>query len=644
MWSPSPRSLVLLIALAAAVYLVGNARVSLWDRDEPRYAQTSRQMLDSGDWVVPRYLDKVRTAKPVFIYWCQAASMSLLGREGDAGVFAARLPSAVAMAGVLVLVAAALWRSVGPAHAFWATLVLATSALVVWSAKACTTDAVLLVGITAAQLCLYRLWRGRGTWPVVIALAAAVGVAGLTKGPVVLGVMGMTLLALGAFRSIERLAPVVDAWVARRRARSADFEPATTGSAPSAPPLSPGEGRGEGSGRDELRNSASHDSHPQLLEESRAKPGREPRTASPVGPSPRPSPGGRGSGWSALAKALVAFTLIAAIVAPWLYLVAKREAGFLGTSVSHDVFTRVVKPLEGHRGPPGYHLALIFATFLPWSALLPMAVVSAWQTRRADPRVRFALAAVLGPWVLFELVQTKLPHYMLPVFPPLAFLAADAIVRCLRGEKDDLRRPSFVVAAGVVGLAIVGLGIGTFVLASRFRDARWPAVALVVTTLLFALVVAVAFAKRKVREGLLATGLGMVAVYAVLFAVCLPRAGALRLSARVASVLAGERASEPGGAIMLDYKEPSLAFYEGGTIREESAMALSHALLDGAPRGLVITREVWEKTPADVRTRLEIVDSVKGFAYADGGRTVEVMVVRNAADERRSDAPCKRGR
>ena len=62
----------LVIIAAGALYLIGNDRVGLWDRDEPRYAQTSKQMLlsEPADWVVPRLLDKVRTAKPIFIYWC----------------------------------------------------------------------------------------------------------------------------------------------------------------------------------------------------------------------------------------------------------------------------------------------------------------------------------------------------------------------------------------------------------------------------------------------------------------------------------------------------------------------------------------------------------------------------------------------
>ena len=85
--------LALLILAASATYLVGNGTTALWDRDEPRYAQTSRQMLQSGDWVVPHFLDLVRTAKPPMIYWCQAAAMALFGDQGEAGTFAS--PAAV---------------------------------------------------------------------------------------------------------------------------------------------------------------------------------------------------------------------------------------------------------------------------------------------------------------------------------------------------------------------------------------------------------------------------------------------------------------------------------------------------------------------------------------------------------------------
>ena len=573
MFSPPPRRLLVAVILTAAgLYLVGNARVSLWDRDEPRYAQTSRQMLQSGDWVVPRFLDKVRTAKPVFIYWCQAAAMSIFGDEGDRGVFAARLPSAVAMTLVLAVVAVAVSRGISREHAFWTVFILATSALVVWSAKACTTDAVLLVGITVAQLCLYAIWRGCATWPVVIVLAVAIAQAGLTKGPVVLGVMGMTLLVLALLRVIDRRWP--------------------------SPSLgTPGEGWGGGSG--------------------------DARTNNPL-PIPPPKYRGRGKEGTfpgAVLRVVVGLAVIAALVAPWLYLVQQRESKFLGASVGHDVFKRIVQPLEGHTGPPGYQLALIFATFLPWSVLLPMAIVSAWK-RRADPHIRFALAAVLGPWVMFELVRTKLPHYMLPAFPPLAFLAADAVVRCLRGEKDDLTRRASLAGVVVIGVVMVALGAMTLYLANRFGDAMTPALVLIAVALVFSVCVVTLFALRQPGRGLLAMGIGMAAFYVALFTLYLPSADALRLSLRAAEMLPDTQ------AIMLDYKEPSLAFYQGGTIREESALTLSSELVDRAPPWIVVTRETWDNSAEDVRHRVEIVGTARGLAYADGGRTVEVMVLR----------------
>src|SRR5437016_9367002 len=123
------RRLIGVILLSAALYLVGNARVSLWDRDEPRYAQASRQMLERGDWVVPKLLDEPRINKPPMIYWLQASAMAAMRRsapderlsiegrmERDAA--AARSPSAVAMVLTLVLIGTVLVRlvEIGRAH------------------------------------------------------------------------------------------------------------------------------------------------------------------------------------------------------------------------------------------------------------------------------------------------------------------------------------------------------------------------------------------------------------------------------------------------------------------------------------------------------------------------------------------------
>ncbi|HEV8607925.1 MAG TPA: glycosyltransferase family 39 protein [Tepidisphaeraceae bacterium] len=188
------------IVAAAILYFIGSGRVSLWDRDEAWYAQTSRQMAQGGDWVVPRFLDSPRYAKPIFIYWCQAASMKLLGATS----LAARLPSAVAMLGTITLLAAVLKREAGTARAALTALIFASSAIVIAAAKMCLTDSVMLFFLTTAQLALFRIyktlkWSADEDPRTCFVLWFAVAGAILTKGPFPLVVLLATLIVLAAF-------------------------------------------------------------------------------------------------------------------------------------------------------------------------------------------------------------------------------------------------------------------------------------------------------------------------------------------------------------------------------------------------------------------------------------------------------------
>ena len=148
-----------ILLLFSVVYLAGNNAVSLWDRDEPRYAQASRQMLESGDWTTPMLLDEVRLKKPPLIYWCQATSMKLFGVNAGA----ARLPSVVATLLTLAIIGLALSRGVDWRTANWTAFIFGTSGLTVAAAKMSITDATLALFIIVTQLCLFRLWIGKSS-------------------------------------------------------------------------------------------------------------------------------------------------------------------------------------------------------------------------------------------------------------------------------------------------------------------------------------------------------------------------------------------------------------------------------------------------------------------------------------------------
>jgi 4-amino-4-deoxy-L-arabinose transferase-like glycosyltransferase len=593
--------LATLLLAALGLYLVGNASVPLLDRDEPRYAQCSRQMLQSGDWVVPRLFDDIRAKKPPLIYWLQASTMWAIGDTA----FAARLPSVLAMLCCAFLLAIFVWRNQSPEHAFWTTLVFCSSALVIVAAKSSTTDAVRLLWIAIGEACVYWIWRGDRSWNVALILAIAIALELLTKGLIV-GVLLSTILVLWIF-----------SWLDRRPARKlADASPSICNLQfaicnPQFPPRPPARGS------EEVRQAGSTPPPPQH------SPGVPGEGENPI----QDVPPGKVTGQQ-IAQLLVGLLTVATIVGSWLYLVNKRSPAFL-PSMWQEAMGHAFKGMEGHGGPPGMHLLFIWADFLPWSLLLPAAIVIGWL-HRGEPLTRFALAAVIGPWLLVELaIKTKLPQYMLPTFPALSVLTGNAIVRGLRGDGPHFSSPQFVGAARIWAGVIILIGLLPWLAALRFQSLPWVTMSLVsVGAIVWAILVVLLLQRKRGELGIAAVGIGMICLTALMYGLYLPRAQFLRLSILTASVLRQHNATAPGQSLMIDYKEPSLAFYEGGTIREQDSSILIHRHYDQWKPWMVITREVWKRLPPDAQNRLEVIADFRGLSVADSMRDVDVIIVR----------------
>ena len=309
-------------------------------------------------------------------------------------------------------------------------------------------------------------------------------------------------------------------------------------------------------------------------------------------------------------------------------------SSFLWTALKHEVIDRMVTPAEQHGGPPGYYFASVWGTFFPWSLLLPLAIGLAVH-RRADPRARFALAAIVGPWLMLEMIPTKLPHYLLPVFPPLAVLTADALVRCLNGEMADLRGRPFKVAVIVWAVVVAAVASTPWLAVRRYAPLPiGPMVALSLTGVAFGVTVALLVWRERLTAAAVALPLFTLAAIAVAFGLYLPRADFLRLAPRVATVLRDHGATAAGDALMLDYKEPGLAWAQGGTIREARHVWFTPTAAAGLPPWLVMTRDVWDAAPAELRAGWTVVADEYGLSYADRGRWVHALVVHRTADAR----------
>lgn len=161
------------------IHLPGTWSLPLIDRDEPRFAEAAREMLQNGDYVVPYFNGNYRFDKPPLIYWCQIACYRIFG----VNEFAARFPSVLAAALTAMAVAALGERMFGRATGFWAGAIFATCLQTIIHAKASVADMVMILFYVTASWSAWEMSRSRERiWWWVFYLSLGLGF--LAKGPV----------------------------------------------------------------------------------------------------------------------------------------------------------------------------------------------------------------------------------------------------------------------------------------------------------------------------------------------------------------------------------------------------------------------------------------------------------------------------
>ena len=182
-----------ILFLGLVLLLAGNGLLPLTDRDEARFAEASREMIQRGDYIVPWFNGAWRFDKPVLIYWCQIASYNIFG----VNEFAARLPSALFCIGTALLLARWAKKRSNNQTALIAGLMFLTALHVaVVIGRVATADMALVFFCTLAAWSGWELTRPenseRKKWWWIFYGALALGF--LAKGPVAwLPLLGMIL-------------------------------------------------------------------------------------------------------------------------------------------------------------------------------------------------------------------------------------------------------------------------------------------------------------------------------------------------------------------------------------------------------------------------------------------------------------------
>lgn len=545
-----PLHYLALALICLAFFLPGQASLPPTDRDESRFVQASKQMIESGNYTDIYFQNENRYKKPIGIYWLQSASLKLTGAPLNE-IWAYRLPSMLAAVASVLLTVAIGARLFNPAVGLMAGMLLASSLLMNIEARLAKTDATLLVTILATHYALISLWIKRAADKFHAALfwvALAVGV--LIKGPII----------------FIPVLPVL-IWLCRRD-------------------------------RVLLKNLC-------------------PKWGVPL------------------------FFLI---VLPWFVAITlKGGAAFWQASAGHDLIGKVKGGQESHGMPPGYYAVLFFATF--WPGCLPafLALPYLKQNWRQE-KVALLLLWIVPTWLLFELVPTKLPHYVLPAYPAIALLTALALQV---GFKPFRYKIFPLMAWGIWIVVTLGLALGFAALPLvAGQVALWQMLSATAVTGLL-----VWFCRNHARLPtwkFTASHALLAALFMLpLFGLTLPGFKHIWISEQVQDAITAEGCID-SHLISARFNEPSLVFLNGtdtvlNATGEKAAdwLAQYPASENPACRFALVGRDHWQRfidrldaQPLDI----ERVADIRGFSYSTG-RSVDMQLVRRAIPRERLAIP-----
>jgi 4-amino-4-deoxy-L-arabinose transferase-like glycosyltransferase len=199
-----PRLLLLFIAFLL-LNAAGDWALPLIDRDEPRFAEASREMLQRHDFVVPYFNNEFRFDKPPLIYWLQDGSYKLFGENE----FAARFPSG--LCGALAAVVIALWGSqlYDPRTGWRAALIFGLCVQTMVHAHAAVADMAMVAASTASAWAGWN-WltasQNRARWWLAFWSLLAIGF--LAKGPIAWIPIGMAAWTAASLKREKRPGPL----------------------------------------------------------------------------------------------------------------------------------------------------------------------------------------------------------------------------------------------------------------------------------------------------------------------------------------------------------------------------------------------------------------------------------------------------
>jgi 4-amino-4-deoxy-L-arabinose transferase-like glycosyltransferase len=542
--STDTRAIVVVLIFSLLAFLPGQSKIPPIDRDEARFAQATKQMVDTGDYIDIRFQNDVRYKKPVGIYWMQAAALHaaefVAQRDMNTRIYVYRIPSVIGAVGAVL---ATLWVAamfVSRRAAILAAIMMAASIMLGVEARLAKTDAMLLFAVVLCMGVLARAYlprpdgeRGNPALPFVFWIALAIGV--LLKGPLILMFIGLPVATLIA----------ID----------------------------------------------------------------------------------RSASWLKALRPLIGIPLFLLLVLPWFAAILMRTGSiFFSDSLGDDMLSKVYSGQEGHGAPPGYFVVLFFLTFWPASLLAGMAVPGVWREKWETP-VKFLLAWLVPAWIVFEVVITKLPHYVLPLYPAIAILLARAIETGQMSSRKWMEWGTFWWFA-----VPVVVFVGSLFLLLRYEgDLGWRAWPFLAAAIVFGFRAWWLYDIDGIERSLLRASVTTLLLSIAVYWSVIPALAAVFPSVAIQRTIHASECKAPRIAAA-GYHEPSMVFLSGTETALTTAANAADFLKGGDGCRFAVIENSLERAFARraeaIGLRYEKAERFDGYSLGSGGR-VSLTIYRS---------------
>ena len=327
--------------------------------------------------------------------------------------------------------------------------------------------------------------------------------------------------------------------------------------------------------------------------------------------------------------------VLAAITLPWMVAVSYQTDGaFLDIAIRGDFLSKVRSGQESHGAPFGTYFGLVGLLFWPGIAFAGFLFRQGLEILQHPPS-RFCVAWLAGYWLAIELVPTKLPHYVLPVFPALAMLIAATLLSPLPPASRFQR---YLVLAGYGLAAIWGAALAgiCFWLAIRYggRSGGWAFVFAALIGLLVGFVLWRLwqwYRGQNLSDLLAICGAGL-AVHILLIAGLFASLSQIHIAHRLKDHIAS-LPDRPAAIALVGYHEPSAIFHLGQDILlldvKQAALFMAEA-----PDGLAVIearhREAFLQLAEQLNQQLAVTDTLLGTNLSKG-REIQLFFYQHRA-------------